>query len=150
MIVELLLFCSVSFQAVLDLRNRTAPVAFLLAGAGMAIGAPQDPFKAIMVMLALVWGSGRGPDLVAPLFLIHPSSFLLLPLAYRCRIAHLQHHDLLIAAGIAAVFPWPATLLMILGFYLWREWWQLRRLDPVMPAVPGMALGLATYLCVVI
>jgi hypothetical protein len=53
--------------------------------------------------------------------------------------------DLLAVAGIACLFPLPATLLALLRLEIWRKVWIERQAGPI-PALPGLLLGLLVYL----
>ena len=53
--------------------------------------------------------------------------------------------DLLAAARLACLFPWPALVLALAGLEAWRRFWVPRQDGPV-PALPGLLLGILAYL----
>jgi len=53
--------------------------------------------------------------------------------------------DLFAMGGIAILYPWPATLLALVGVELCRRWWRVRHSGPA-AAIPGMFLGVSAYL----
>ena len=64
---------------------------------------------------------------------------------YGVRMGVVGRADLFAMGGIAALYPWPATLLALIGVELWRRWWRARYGGPA-PAIPGMFLGVLAYL----
>jgi len=53
--------------------------------------------------------------------------------------------DLLAIAMIGFVFPFPAVIMSLFGFEFWRRWWIRRGNDGLIPALPGLFLGLAVF-----
>lgn len=147
----LFLFSGLSLQALADLRWRTAPAATLFCLAGLLFGLTQDPTRVVVTLLVLVWGLGVGADMLAPLFLLHPTTFLLMPWGYALRTHKAGLNDLLVLTGVGMAFSWPMLLLAVLGVEVWRNWWQLRRPDLTrMPVVPGIAFGCSVYFLFVV
>jgi hypothetical protein len=46
---------------------------------------------------------------------------------------------------IGSLLPFPAVIMSLLGFEFWRRWWMRRGNCGLVPAVPGLFLGLAGY-----
>jgi hypothetical protein len=63
---------------------------------------------------------------------------------YGYRKGMIGRADLLAISGIACLFPFPAILLALIGLELWRRFW-IRRNAGVVPALPGMFIGLLIY-----
>lgn len=150
-IETLFLFSGLSFQALSDLRWRTAPAASMFCLAGVLLGFSQDPKRVLVALLILLWGLGLGTTWAAYLFLLHPTSLLLIPWGYAVRTAQAGLPDLLILVGIGAALPWPVLLLAALGIEVWRHWWRWRYPSAKrMPMIPGVAFGYGVYLLVVL
>lgn len=145
------LFSGLSFQALSDLRWRSAPAAMLFCVAGVVLGFHQDPSRVVAALLLLLWGLGLGSQWAAYLFLLHPTTLLLMPWGYAARKAKIELDDLFVLAGLGTALSWPALLLAVLGVELWRNWWRWRwPTAERMPMVPGVALGCGVYLIVVL
>lgn len=145
------LFSGLSFQALSDLRWRTAPAAMLFCVAGVVLGFPQNPGRVVAALLLLLWGLGLGTRWAAYLFLVHPTTLLLMPWGYAARKHTIEFDDLFVLTGLAAALSWPALLLSVLGIEVWRNWWRWRwPAEQRMPMVPGVALGCCVYLLVVL
>ena len=56
--------------------------------------------------------------------------------------------DLLAISGLVCIFPLPAVLFSLLGLELWRRFW-IRRKTGLIPALPGLLLGILIYVLVV-
>ncbi|MFH1632821.1 MAG: hypothetical protein ABIG63_02270, partial [Chloroflexota bacterium] len=82
--------------------------------------------------------------LVWPLLFV-PSAWPVLLTGYGVRAGVIGRADLLAAGALAVLFPWPALIFSFVGLELWRRWWTSRRAGLV-PALPGMFLGLLVYL----
>ena len=131
-----------------DLRYRLVPgiEAFFLAA--VLIGAPAAPFNAALIIAACAWGcfGQTSGFLVLPL-LFYPPAWPVLLTAYGVRRDLIGRADLLVVAGLACLFPWPALVMAMLSLEFWRRWWVRRQVGPV-PALPGLLLGILAYLLI--
>ena len=128
-----------------DLRYRLAPgIGFFFLGA-VLLAAPGDPLRAGAAVLATAWGLFAAPGGLALPLLFHPSSWVALLTGYGVQMGVVGRADLFAMGGIAALYPWPATVLALIGVELWRRWWRVRYGGPA-PAIPGMFLGVLVYL----
>lgn len=145
------LFSGLSFQALADLRWQSAPAAMLFCVGGVAIGFHQDPVRIVAALLLLLWGLGLGTQWAAYLFLLHPTTLLLMPWGHAARKAKIGLDDLLVLTGLGAALSWPALLLAILGIEAWRNWWRWRwPAEKRFPMMPGVAFGCCVYLIVIV
>ncbi|MGD2155409.1 MAG: hypothetical protein PVG14_06005 [Anaerolineales bacterium] len=129
-----------------DLRYRAAPgvAAFFLAA--VLLGAPADPLRATLVVLAVCWGIWSWwPFLLVLPLLLYPFTWAVLLTGGGVRRGIVGRADLLALGGLACLFDWPAPALALIGVEMWRWWWRKQRMEPV-PALPGMLLGLCVYL----
>jgi len=128
-----------------DLRYRLAPGIGLFFLGAVLLAAPADPLRAGTAVLATAWGFCNAPGLLALPLLAHPSSWAVLFTGCGVRRGVAGRADLLAMGGIAALYPWPATLLALVGVELCRRGWRGRHGGPA-PAIPGMFLGVSAYL----
>jgi hypothetical protein len=140
-------FVLVSFTlfSLADLRYRLVPgIEFFFLGT-IVLALPASPLQVGIVLFACIWGlldlSGW---LVLPL-LFYPPTWPVLLTGYGYRKGMIGRADLLALGGLACLFPLPAVLLTLLGLELWRRLW-IRRQQGEIPALPGLLLGLITYL----
>jgi hypothetical protein len=129
-----------------DLRTRLAPGIELFFFAALLIAAPDDPLHAALVVAALARGLLRSaPGWLALPLLLHPPVWPLLLVGSGTRQGLLGRADLLAAAGLTCLFPWPALVLALARLEAWRRFWVPRQDGPV-PALPGLLLGILAYL----
>jgi len=128
-----------------DLRYRLAPGIGLFFLGAVLLAAPGDPLRAGAAVLATAWGLCNAPGFLALPLLCHPSSWTVLFTGCGVRQGVVGRADLLAMGGIAALYPWPAALLALVGVELWRRWWRARHGGPA-PAILGMFLGVSAYL----
>jgi len=128
-----------------DLRYRLSPGIGVFFLGAVLLAAPADPLRAGAAVLATAWGLCAAPGVLALPLLFHPSSWAVLFTGYGVRRSVVGRADLFAIGGIAVLYPWPATLLALVGVELCRRWWRLRHDGPA-PAIPGMFLGVSAYL----
>jgi len=128
-----------------DLRYRLAPGIGLFFLGAVLLAAPADPLRASAAVLATAWGLFAAPGVLALPLLFHPSSWIVLFTGYGGRMGVVGRADLFAMGGIAALYPWPATLLALVGVELCRRWWRVRHGGPA-PAISGMFLGVSAYI----
>ena len=143
---EILSVFAFSLLSLADLRYRTAPAIEVFFLGALLLGTPANPINSVMIVLAVAWGwvNSWPGFLVWPLLFI-PSAWPVLLMGYGVRAGVIGRADLLAEGALAVLFPWPALILSFVGLELWRRWWTSRRAGLV-PALPGMLLGLLVYL----
>ncbi len=140
-------FAVVSFTlfSFADLRYRLVPGIELFFLGTILLTLPLTPIQAGIILLACGWGLLRNiPNwLILPLF-FYPPAWPVLLTGYGYRKGIIGRADLFAIAGLACLFPLPAVLLSLLGLEGWRRIW-IRRQQGVIPALPGLLLGLLIY-----
>ena len=140
-------FAVVSFTlfSFADLRYRLVPGIELFFLGTILITLPATPLQTGIVLLACIWGFMRyvSAGLALPL-LFYPPAWPVLITGYGYRKGIIGRADLFAIAGLACLFPLPAVLLSVLGLEVWRRLW-IRRQSGVIPALPGLLLGLLIY-----
>lgn len=141
-------FALVSFTlfSFADLRYRLVPgIEWFLLGT-ILLTFPSNPLQSGLILLACGWGVLRNLSgwFALPL-LFYPPAWPVLLTGYGYRKGLIGRADLLAIAGLACLFPLPAVLFSLLGLELWRRIW-VRRQGGSIPALPGMLLGLLTFL----
>ncbi len=128
-----------------DLRYRLVPgiEVFFIGSALLTLS--TGPLQTGLVVLACIWGVWRDlPGLAALPLLFYPPAWPVLLTGYGHRRGLVGRADLLAVAGIACLFPLPATLLALLALEIWRRVWLRHHRGPI-PALPGLLLGLLAY-----
>jgi hypothetical protein len=135
-----------------DLRYRTVPGAAVFFLASVLIAVFADPIRVGLVVLAVGWGWLRWPSVLIIPALFSPSAWAVLLMGAGVRRRIIGEADLLVLGGIACLFGWPATVLALVGVEVWRRMWKRPRSEskepdgcPATPAIPGVFLGLVTY-----
>jgi hypothetical protein len=142
---EIFSLASLALFSLADLHFRTVPGAAVFFLASVFIAAAEDPIRVGLVVLAVGWGWLRWPSILIIPALFSPSTWAVFLMGAGVRRGVVGKADLLVLGGIACLFDWPATVMAIAGIEVWRRWWRKRCTKPV-PALPGMGLGLITYL----
>ncbi len=141
-------FALVSFTlfSFADLRYRLVPGIELFLVGTVLLTLPANPVQTGLILLACAWGVFRNLSgfLSLPL-LFYPPAWPVLLAGYSYRRSLVGRADLLAIAGIACLFPLPATLLALLGLEIWRRVWVRRQGGPI-PALPGLLLGVVIHL----
>lgn len=135
-----------AFQSWFDWREYSVPFVLPFFAVAIAVGYMIDPLQSIIVLAVIVWALHVGPMSLALMGLLHPISFLMLPLAYQVRRGRMGLADLLVAGSVAAVFGWPALMGVIVGMETWRLWWRRNERTPVIPMLPGMTIGFLIWM----
>jgi hypothetical protein len=141
-------FAIVSFTlfSLADLRYRLVPGIELFLLGTVLLTLPANPVQTVLILLACAWGVFRNlPGFLSLPLLFYPPSWPVVLTGYGYRRGLVGRADLLAIAGIACLFPWPATLLALLGLEIWRRVWVRRQAEPI-PALPGLLLGLLVFL----
>lgn len=141
-------FALVSFTlfSFADLRYRLVPGIELFFLGAVLLTLPITPIPTGIIVLACVWGIIRNaPSWFALPLLFYPPSWPVLLTGYGYRKGIIGRADLLAISGLACLLPLPAVLLSLMGLEVWRRIW-IRRQVGVIPALPGLLLGLLVYL----
>jgi len=143
---EVFILASFALFSYSDLRTRLVPgIEWFFSGA-ILLTLPSTPLQTGLVVLATGWGLFRNsPGIYALPVLFQPSAWPVLLVAYGHRRGLVGRADLLAIAGLACLLPLPAVLLSLFGLEAWRRVWLRRNPGPI-PALPGLLLGLLTYL----
>jgi hypothetical protein len=143
-------FALVSFSlfSCADLRYRLVPGIEVFLLGTILLTLANTPTHTILVLLACAWSILRNLSawFIVPL-LFHPPVWPVLLTGYGYRKGMVGRADLLAVSGLACLFPFPAVLLALLGLEVWRRFW-IRRQGGDIPALPGMFLGLLTYVVI--
>jgi len=141
-------FALVSFAlfSFADLRYRLVPGIELFLLGTILLTLPTSILQTGLILLACTWGVFRNLSgwFALPL-LFYPPAWPVLLTGYGYRRGLIGRADLLAISGLACLFPLPAVLLSLLGLEIWRRIWIRRQAGPI-PALPGLLLGLLTFL----
>lgn len=141
-------FALVSFTlfSFADLRYRLVPGIELFFFGTVLLTLPTTPLQTGVILLACVWGVCRTISgwFALPL-LFYPPAWPILLTGYGYRKGIIGRADLLAIGGLACLLPLSAILLSLLGLEVWRRIW-IRRQAGVIPALPGLLLGVLTFL----
>lgn len=145
-IIQTVFLASFAVFSIVDLRTRLVPFieAFFVIAVFFAF--PEDELHVAALVLAVLWGLfHRIPARFALPFMFYPLSWPALLVGFGVRKQMIGRADLLAIAMIGFLFPFPAVIVSLLGFEFWRRWWMTRGNYGLMPAMPGLFLGLAAY-----
>ena len=132
--------------SLIDIRTRLIPFIEALFVIAAVFAFPSDTLHVSILILAVLWGLFRRiPARYAVPFLFYPLSWPALLVGFGVRKQMIGRADLLAIAMIGFLFPFPAVILSLFGFEFWRRWWMSRGNHGLIPALPGLFLGLATY-----
>jgi hypothetical protein len=141
-------FALVSFTlfSYADLRYRLVPGIEVFLFGTILLTLPVTPLQTGVVLLACLWSIFRNLSgwFAMPL-LFYPPVWPVLFTGYGYRKGIIGRADLLAISGLACLFPLPAVLLSLFGLEVWRRVW-IRRQTGSIPVLPGMLLGLITYI----
>ena len=144
--VQAISLLSFAMFSLVDLRIRVVPLIEVFFGMAAFLAFPDDRLHVTVLILAVIWGVFRGiPSLFLLPFLFYPPSWPLLLVGFCVRKRMIGQADLFALAMVGVLFPFPAVIMSLLGFEAWRRWWVRRGNCGLIPAVPGLFLGLATY-----
>jgi hypothetical protein len=141
--ISLFSFAVFSF---LDLRMRMIPFIEVFFGIAAFVAFPDDRLHVTVLILAVLWGIFRRISSIWLLpFLFYPPSWPTLIVGFGVRKRMIGQADLFALAIVGVLFPFPAVIMSLLGFEAWRRWWVSRGNCGLIPALPGLFLGLAAY-----
>jgi len=107
---------------------------------------PDAESHVIILILAVIWGLvSRIPVRFVLPFLFYPPSWTALLVGFGVREQMIRRADFLTVVIIRFLFPFSAVMMSLLGFEFWRRRWMRRGNCGLVPAVPGLFLGLAGY-----
>ena len=144
--IQTISLISFAVFSIVDLRTRLVPFidAFFVIAAFFAF--PEDKLHVTILVLAVIWGLFcRIPARFALPFLFYPLSWPALLVGFGVRKQMIGRADLFAVAMIGFLFPFPAVIMSLLGFEFWRRWWMRRGNYGLIPALPGLFLGLVAY-----
>ena len=143
---EILSVFAFALLSLADLRYRTVPAIEVFFLGAFVLSTPTSPVNSFLILLAVVWGLVRSwPGILVWPLLFVPSAWPVLLTGYGVRVGVIGRADLLAAGALAVLFPWSALIFAFVGLELWRRWWTSRH-SGMVPALPGMFLGLSVYL----
>jgi hypothetical protein len=144
--IQAISLVSFAIFSLIDLRTRLVPFieAFFVIAAFFAF--PLAELHVSILVVAVLWGLFcRIPAWFALPFLFYPLSWPALLVGFGVRKGMIGRADLLAIAMIGFLFPFPAVIMSLFGFEFWRRWWIRRGNDGLIPALPGLFLGLSAY-----
>jgi hypothetical protein len=145
-IIQAISIISLAVFSIVDLRTRLVPFieAFFVIAVFFAF--PDDKLHVTVLVTAVVWGLFRRiPARFALPFLFYPMSWPAVLVGFGVRKQMIGRADLFAVAIIGFFFPFAAVIMSLLGFEFWRRWWMRRGNYGLIPALPGLFLGLSAY-----
>lgn len=144
--VQAISLFSFAVFSLLDLRIRVVPLIEVFFGIAAVLAFPDNRLHVTVLILAVIWGIFRRiPSLFLLPFLFYPPSWPILIVGFGVRKQMIGQADLFALAIIGVLFPFSAMMMSLLGFEVWRRWWVSRGNCGLIPALPGLFLGLAAY-----
>ena len=145
-IIQTVFLASFAVFSIVDLRTRLVPFIEAFFAVSVFFAFPHAELHVIILILAVIWGHFSCiPARLALPFLFYPPSWPALLVGFGVRKQMIGRADLLAVVMIGFLFPFPAVIMSLLGFEFWRRWWMRRGNCGLIPAVPGLFLGLAGY-----
>jgi hypothetical protein len=145
-LIQTISLLSFAVFSIVDLRTRFVPFIEAFFAIAVFFAFPGDKLHVTVLVLAVAWGLFRRiPARFALPFLFYPLSWPALLVGFGVRKQMIGRADLYAVAMIGFFFPFPAVIMALLGFEFWRRWWMRRGNYGLMPALPGLFLGLAVY-----
>ncbi len=149
---ELYSLASLGIFSLADLRYRTVPAAEIFFLGSVLLASQSGPLAAGVIVLAVAWGILRPglhragwPGWIAWPLLLYPPAWIVLLAGFGVRQGLVGKGDLLVLGGLACLLPWPALIFVVLGVESWRRWLRWRGKSGMLPAIPGMFLGVAAF-----
>ena len=144
--VQAISLFSFAMFSLVDLRIRVVPLIEVFFGIAAFLAFPDDRLHVTVLILAVIWGIFRRiPSRFLLPFLFYPPSWPTLLVGFGVRKQMIGQADLFALAIVGVLFPFPAVIMSLLGFEAWRRWWVSRGNGGLVPALPGLFLGLAAY-----
>ena len=145
-LIESFVLLSFTLFSIADLKYRLVPGIELFFLGSILLTLPSTPLQTGIILIACAWGVFRDLSGVFTLpLLFFPPAWPVLLTGYRYRKGMIGRADLLAISGLACLFPLSAVLLSLLGLELWRRFW-IHRKTGLIPALPGLLLGLLIYI----
>ncbi len=145
-VVQAISLFSFAVFSLVDLRARVVPLIEVFFGVAVFLAFPDDRLHVTVLILAVIWGICRRiPSLFLLPFLFYPPSWPALIVGFGVRKQMIGQADLFALATVGVLFPFPALIMSLLGFEVWRRWWVRRGNCGLIPAIPGLFLGLTAY-----
>ena len=145
-IIQTISLISLAMFSIVDLRTRLVPFIEGFFVIAVFCAFPENQLHVTVLVLAALWGLFRRiPARFALPFLFYPLSWPVLLVGFGVRKQLIGRADLLAVAMIGFFFPFAAVIMSLLGFEFWRRWWMKRGNCGLIPAMPGLFLGLAAY-----
>ncbi len=141
-------FSLISFAvfSLVDLRTRLVPLIEVFFALAMFVAFPENKLHVTVLLLAVLWGLFRRiPARFMLPFLFYPPAWPAVLIGFGVRKQMVGRADLFALGIIGFLFPLPAVIMSLLGFEFWRRWWMKRGNCGLIPAMPGLFLGLAMY-----
>ena len=144
--VQAISLFSFAMLSLVDLRIRVVPLIEVFFGTAVFLAFPDAPLHVTVLILAVIWGIFRRiPSRFLLPFLFYPPSWPTLIVGFGVRKHMIGQADLFALAIVGVLFPFPAMIMSLLSFEVWRRWWVRRGNCGLVPALPGLFLGLAAY-----
>lgn len=132
--------------SIVDLRTRLVPFIDVFFALVAVFTFRDNPLHVGTLAVAVAWGVFWSiPSWIALPFIFVPVSWPILLIGFGVRKQMVGKADLFALGIIGSLFPIFAVIAALLGFELWRRWWMNRGNCGLIPAVPGLFLGLAGY-----
>ncbi|MCG2659233.1 MAG: hypothetical protein L6437_03175 [Kiritimatiellae bacterium] len=145
---EIFSLASLGIFSLADLRYRTVPAAEIFFLGSVLLASQSSPLAVGFIVLAVAWGIARWPGWIAWPLLLYPPAWIVLLAGFGVRQGLIGRGDLLVLGGLACLLPWTALIFVLLGVESWRRWLRWRGKSGMLPAIPGMFLGVAAYVLV--
>jgi hypothetical protein len=144
--VQAISLFSFAVFSLVDLRSRVVPLIEVFFGIAVFLAFPDNRLHVTVLILAVIWGIFRRiPSLFLLPFLFYPPSWPAVIVGFGVRKQMIGQADLFALATVGVLFPFPAVIMSLLGFEVWRRWWVRRGNCRLIPALPGLFLGLTAY-----
>ena len=144
--IQAITLFSFAMFSLVDLRVRVVPLIEVFFGVAVFLAFPDDRLHVTVLILAVIWGIFRRiPSFFLLPFLFYPPSWPTLVVGFGVRKQMIGQADLFALSIVGVLFPFPAVIMSLLGFEAWRRWWVSRGNCGLIPALPGLFLGLTAY-----
>lgn len=144
--VQAIFLFSFAMLSLVDLRIRVVPLIEVFFGIAAFLSFPEARVHVTVLSLAVIWGVFRRiPARFLLPFLFYPPSWPTLIVGFGVRKRMVGQADLFALAIVAVLFPFSAVIMSLFGFEAWRRWWVNRGNSGLVPALPGLFLGLAAH-----
>ncbi len=142
---EIFSLASLGIFSLADLRYRTVPAAEIFFLGSVLLASQSGPLAVGVIVMAVAWAILRWPGWIAWPLLLYPPAWIVLLAGFGVRQGLIGKGDLLVLGSLACLLPWPELIFVLLGMEYWRHWLRWRGKSGMLPAIPGMFLGVAVY-----